>query len=171
MFEETTAPPKSTREGGLRGGAYDAVLRKIKDEGLVDRWFKIGRYGRRSSGQGAVATLQGKYGKDASCQGWTFVVRKDEELSTPDNEAFVLYTHYDPTKVVEGANEAWTSEFKAREKEKNEKYKANAAAKKAAEKAAGDGGAAAKTADESGEAQKAAGNGGKAKQTAAASKS
>lgn len=135
LLEETeTAPSSRDRARAL---ALDGVLARIKDDpSLHNKNFKIARYEKRSSASGAQTALRGRYGEDETCAGFKFGVAADDDKAHPDT--FVLITHYDPSKVVEGNLEKSVTKFKANEKAKAKKYKENKK-KREAEAATGGG--------------------------------
>lgn len=129
LLEETKMAPTSRERA--KGLALDAVLNKIKEsEDLHNRNFKIARYQKRSSASGAQSTLKGKYGEDATCDGFTFGVAPDDDEAHKGE--FVLIASYDPSQIVEGNLERSQEAFNAKEKDKRERYEKAKKDKKAA---------------------------------------
>lgn len=139
IFEETSLKP-AQRDRAV-GHALDAVLDRIKsDSQYHNKNFKIARYENRSSASGTASTLRGKYGEDASCDGFTFSVAADDDKAYEGQ--FVLLTSYDPSQIVAGHLEASRARYEASEKEKAARYKANQEKKAKAAAAAKTGGVA-----------------------------
>lgn len=129
LLEETKISPTSRERA--KGLALDAVLEKIKEnEEYHGRNFKIARYTKRSSASGAQSTLKGKYGHDATCDGYTFGVAPDDDEAHKGE--FVLIASYDPSQIVEGELAKSQAEYQAKEKDKQERYAKAKADKKAA---------------------------------------
>lgn len=135
----------SSRERAQNGAIREVMERIKQDTNLHEQSFKIVSWAQRSSASGALYSLKGHYGDDATCDGFTMGVHPDGEGegdAFKPNGKWVLIVRYSPDAIVDGALGKAQEEHKRREKIKADKYAANKKAKdadKAAAKAAGQG--------------------------------